>query len=381
MGIRNELSVIECLMDNNVFVRKHPQQDFNSGSILIVRENQEALFFMNGKALDLFGPGRHELITQNLPLLSVFFSRLFGGKSTFRSELYFVNTTDHLGIKWGTDSRLEYTDPQYGFPVSLGARGELGLRVVDARRLIIKFVGNEYELTNSQFEQKIKVLIIPYIKQTIARYIISNRISIFDVDLHLLEISKEIQNAISLITADYGIELTRFVISGIVKPEDDVEYKRFKELKFRQVTDIGLSDIEAKKNIINAQGIAEKRRIEGYTYDSERKYNIAQAFAENKVGASGIANLGVELGAMMGIGIPISKVISNTISDTLDSSPHDPSKVVCSKCGALNKNGSKFCISCGEKIKQTVLCPNCGVECPQSAKFCPNCGCKVNKGK
>ena len=61
--------VIKYEGDNSTFIWKHPCEDFNSLTQLIVHESQEAIFFMNGQALDLFGPGRYTLETQNIPLI------------------------------------------------------------------------------------------------------------------------------------------------------------------------------------------------------------------------------------------------------------------------------------------------------------------------
>lgn len=56
--------VIKYEGDNTTFIWKSPLEDFNSMTQLIVHESQEAIFFMNGQALDLFGPGRYTLETQ-----------------------------------------------------------------------------------------------------------------------------------------------------------------------------------------------------------------------------------------------------------------------------------------------------------------------------
>jgi membrane protease subunit (stomatin/prohibitin family) len=124
-------SVIKYEGGNDTFIWKHPIQDFNTGSQLIVHESQEAVFFMNGQALDLFPAGRHTLETQNMPLVGRFFSKPTGGVTPFHCEVYFINKTEQLSIKWGTDTKLEYVEPTYGFPIQLGASGEMSLRVED----------------------------------------------------------------------------------------------------------------------------------------------------------------------------------------------------------------------------------------------------------
>jgi membrane protease subunit (stomatin/prohibitin family) len=80
-------SIIKYEGDNTTFIWKHPIEDFNTGSQLIVHESQEAIFFMNGQALDLFGAGRHTLETQNLPLVGKYFNRATGDATPFHCEV------------------------------------------------------------------------------------------------------------------------------------------------------------------------------------------------------------------------------------------------------------------------------------------------------
>lgn len=100
------VQVIKYEGDNNTFIWKHPREDFNLGSQLIVHESQEAIFFMNGQALDLFGPGRYTPNTQNIPLIGGAVKLVTDGETPFHCEVYFINKTEQMGIKWGTDSKV-----------------------------------------------------------------------------------------------------------------------------------------------------------------------------------------------------------------------------------------------------------------------------------
>ena len=126
---------------NDVFVWKHPCEDFNSLTQLIVHESQEAIFFMNGQALDLFGPGRYTLETENIPKIGKFLNRAAGGETPFHCEVYFINKTVQMSVKWGTDSKVRYIDPASGLPLELGASGEMNIQVCDGRKLLVKLVG------------------------------------------------------------------------------------------------------------------------------------------------------------------------------------------------------------------------------------------------
>ena len=115
--------IIKYEGDNSTFVWKHPCEDFNTSSQLIVHESQEALLYMNGQALDLFGQGRHTLETENIPLLRRLINIPTDGKTPFHCEIYFINKTEQMAIRWGTDSKVQYVEPTYGFPLEIGANG------------------------------------------------------------------------------------------------------------------------------------------------------------------------------------------------------------------------------------------------------------------
>ena len=112
-------AVIKYEGDNSTFVWKHPCEDFNTSTQLIVHESQEAVFFLNGQALDLFGPGRHTLETQNIPLLRHLINIPTDGETAFHCEVYFINKTEQMAIRWGTDSKVQYIEPTYKFPFNL----------------------------------------------------------------------------------------------------------------------------------------------------------------------------------------------------------------------------------------------------------------------
>ena len=103
MGI---IDVIKYEGNNDVLIYKHPETDFNLGSQLIVHESQEAVFFRDGRALESFGPGKHTLETQNIAKFKDSINTLANGQSVFHSDVYFINLTTELGVRWGTDSRF-----------------------------------------------------------------------------------------------------------------------------------------------------------------------------------------------------------------------------------------------------------------------------------
>lgn len=119
---------------------------------------------MNGQALDLFGAGRYTLETQNLPLLSRLFNRPFGHHTPFHCEVYFINKAEQMAIKWGTDSKVEYIEPTYKFPLQIGASGEMSLRAEDSRRLLMKVVGTTTGITQQVLIQKFRGILMTRVK-------------------------------------------------------------------------------------------------------------------------------------------------------------------------------------------------------------------------
>ena len=133
--------IIKYEGDNNTFIWKHPAEDFNCMTQLIVHESQEAIFFMNGMAMDTFGPGKYNLDTESLPILGKFIDVLTYGESSFHAEVYFINQTVQMALKWGTMERVRFIEPYTGIPLDIGASGEMNLRVKDSKALLVKLVG------------------------------------------------------------------------------------------------------------------------------------------------------------------------------------------------------------------------------------------------
>ena len=239
--------IIKYEGDNTTFIWKHPCEDFNTLTQLIVHESQEAIFFMNGQALDLFGPGRHTLETQNIPLVGKTLNMPTGGKTPFHCEVYFINKTEQMSIKWGTDSKVQYMEPTYNFPLSIGASGEMSLRAENSRKLLLKLVGTENYLTQAKLTSFFRAFLMTRVKSYIAQVMKTNSISIFEIDENLAMFSNVIKNLLVNDFAEYGVALEQFFVTNIVKPDGDSMYEKFKSLHFRQYADI------AEANFVSRQ--------------------------------------------------------------------------------------------------------------------------------
>ena len=334
----NIAEIIKYEGDNSTFIWKHPCEDFNSLTQLIVHESQEAIFFMNGQALDLFGPGRYTLETENIPKIGKVLNRTTGDKTPFHCEVYFINKAEQMAIKWGTDSKVQYVDPTYGFPISIGASGEMSLRAEDSRKLLVKLVGTENYLGQQQLIGFFRAFLMTRVKTYIAQVIKANAINIFEIDENLTAFSENIHKLLIPDFADYGIALERFFVTNIVKPDGDRQYEKFKELHFRQYADIAEATLrqktdliyaqtEAQKVVIDSQAQSTKRAQEGYTYAQERGFDVAAKVAQNEA-VGQFTNMGVGLGTMAGVGGAVGGVVGNAIGGALQaaSEPAQPTQ-------------------------------------------------------
>ena len=320
--------IIKYEGDNSTFIWKHSSEDFNILTQLIVHESQEAIFFMNGQALDLFGPGRYTLETQNIPKIGKILNRATNDKTPFHCEVYFINKTEQMSIKWGTDSKVQYIDPQYGFPLAIGASGEMSLRAEDSRKLLLKLVGTEHFLGQQKLVSFFRAFLMTRVKTYIAQVIKANAINIFELDENLAAFSENIHKLLIPDFADYGISLERFFVTNIVKPDGDRQYEKFKELHFRQYadiaeaklrqqTDIIYAQTEAQKVVIDSQAQATKRAQEGYTYAQERGFDVAEKIAENEA-VGQFTNMGVGLGTMAGVGGAVGGMVGGAVSGAVN---------------------------------------------------------------
>lgn len=341
-------SIIKYEGDNSTFVWKHPKEDFNTLSQLIVHESQEAIFFLNGQALDLFGPGRYTLETENIPKLGRLLNRTTGDTTPFHCEVYFINKTEQMAIKWGTDSKVQYIEPNYGFPIAIGASGEMSLRVEDSRRLLVKLVGTESSLSQQKLVGFFRAFLMAHVKPYIAQYMKSNAVSIFEVDEHLAAFSEALHSQLTPDFAEYGIALERFFVTNVVKPDGERQYERFKELHFRQYADIAEAKLrqqaavieaqtEAQRTVIASQAMATKRAQEGYTYQQERSFDVAQDAARNQA-VGQFTNMGVGLGAMAGVGGAVGGAVGNAVNTAMGSisAPDDDMAAFKAKIEKLN---------------------------------------------
>lgn len=255
---------------NDVFVYRHPVENFKIGSQLIVTEGQKAIFFRNGEALDVFGPGRHTLETQNLPLIEEVLKYPTDADLTFDSQVYFVRT-NRLNVKWGIPS-IELRNPGMDFYVDIGASGSADMEVIEGneniRKLLATIIGSVAgpndnsprvageSYTSSYISEKFRDLITSRLGSLLAEIIIENNINVLDIASKKTVIGDMLSKDYNGILEEYGLVIPdkHFFVTNIkIHNSEQVETWR------RQEADRVLKVRE--ENVLKAEAEARQGRV------------------------------------------------------------------------------------------------------------------------
>ncbi len=356
--------VIKYEANNDVFVWKYPGEDFNTLSQLIVHESQEAIFFKDGKALDLFGPGKYTLHSQNIPLIRRVVNLPFNGESPFHCEVYYVNKVVSMDVMWGTSSPIPIQDAVYKIILPIRANGQFAVKIADSKKLLLKMVGTIDKFDQMTLKKYFKGILLTNIKDYIATQFVQNQISFLEIHSHLKEISSGIQGELENEFLNYGIELVNFNVNEIIPPEDDPSY------------------IQLKKALAKKAEMS----VMGYDYQQERTFNVLDRAAGNEGVAANIMGAGMGFG----MGVNMGNMFGGTMNSAMDNIQpnvkpfHEDlveKNIKCASCGASIPKGGKFCLECGEKVETPKdenfrKCSNCGAIVPEG-KFCLECGNKL----
>ena len=261
-------SIIKYEGDADTLVWKHPIEDFNMGSQLIVHESQEAVFFRDGQALDTFASGRYTLETQQLPMLEKLYKLPTDTEGTFHSEVYFFNLIHQMAIKWGTPEKINFLEPLTGAPVSIGARGMLNFRIANARKLLLKLVGTGGKLTRQELledgEGNIKSYFRSLIQLTVstnlANAITEEKLDLLQIDQQKMRLSAAMLTALQKSFEDYGLVITEFLILGVTLPQKgELGYEALQTILQMRRKDLTKSAIEVETELKLAEMEAKKR--------------------------------------------------------------------------------------------------------------------------
>lgn len=320
------------------------REEIMNSSTLVVRPSQVALFVHKGQVCDVFAPGTYKLATENIPILTKILSLPTGFNSPIKAEVYFINTKQMTGIKWGTQNPIMMRDNDFG-NVRIRAYGVYSYKVNDPKKFMEEMFGTNELYTTADVGTQMKSVLL----QGFADALGEGKFNALDLAANYKELGSMIVEKNSDEFARFGLKLCSVVIENISLPEEV-------EKALDERTKVGVMEDKVG------------------TYTQLQAAQALRDAAQNTSGGN-LAGLGVGLGAGVGIG--------NVFADALASAKDKPKESgkqgtkECPVCHASMRATAKFCPECGNKMATTKHCPNCGSEVKSTAKFCPECGEKL----
>jgi excisionase family DNA binding protein len=250
--------------------------NFRIGSQVIVRESQTAVFFRDGNALDTFGPGRHTIVTGNIPLLINLIGKLFNERTPFPAEVYFVSMREFADRKWGTPQPIIVRNPNMGLGVALlQGFGTYSFQVKDPQQFITQIVGTQGAYRTTDIESRLRSMLLSKLQDLLGETAAKHSVP------ELIGLTEELGAGVRAKTQDdflaLGLTLKAFYIENL-KPSS----KSAEELRA-----MGMLDMQT------------------YT-----QLQAADAMREAAQNPSGGAGLTAGIGAGMGIGNVLSQTLS-----------------------------------------------------------------------
>ena len=318
------------------------------GAQLIVRENQAAVFFRDGKGYDVIGPGRHTLSTMNLPILTKVLSFPFGFKSPFRVEILFVNLKVFTHLKWGTQEPVAFKDQELGV-VRLRAFGNYTMRIVQPLLFINTLIGTQGVFSTEEISQYLRDVLVSRLNDLLGETLKS----IFDLPRFYTELGIALKARGEQDFQKYGLELVDLFINSITPP-DEVQ-KMIDERSGMQA----VGDLDAFLKFKASKALGDAAKAEG-----------------GAAGSAAASGMGLGVGAGMGMILP--GILLKSMEEGSKSTP-SRKKLECPKCYTKIPFEARFCPSCGHQILKLNKCLQCGKDLPLEANFCMVCGARVEK--
>jgi membrane protease subunit (stomatin/prohibitin family) len=319
--------------------------DIKLGAQLIVQENQAAVFFRDGKAMDTFKAGRHVLSTMNIPLLTRLLSLPYGFKSPFQAQVYFVNLKTFLNLKWGTKEPVSFKDSELGF-VRLRAFGIFSIKVSNPHLFIAEVAGTQAVYTTDQIEDYLRDLLVGRLNDFMGETLKT----IFELPQFFDEMAAGLKSRLVDDFAKYGLEISDLVINSITPPEE-------------------------------VQKMIDERAGMGAVGDMGKFMQFKAAKAMEKAaekGGEASSGMGMGLGAGFGMMMPgmINQALEQGKNQGATAARADEKTKKCPKCQKDMARAAKFCPECGSEFPLDSFCAQCGTALQPGVKFCPACGQK-----
>ena len=221
--IRGELiEVIEWREnDQDTVLWKYPDRDANIkyGAQLIVRESQQAVFIDEGRLADVYEPGTHKLITDNMPILTTLRSWKYGFNSPFKADIYYVSTRTFTNLKWGTPNPVMLRDPEFK-QVRVKAFGTYFIKISDPAKFFTEFAGTGRMIRIEDIEERLRDIVSPKFAEILAEH----GVSVLDMVAYYTELGEQIRPLLQKDLDQFGIEVTKFQITSTSLPKQVEEF-------------------------------------------------------------------------------------------------------------------------------------------------------------
>ena len=213
------LEIIEWTDDSrDTLSFRFPDEDkeIKNGAQLIVRESQTVQFVYLGQFGDTFGPGKHTLTTDNIPILSTLKGWKYGFASPFKADVYFVNTRLFTGNKWGTSNPIMMRDKDFGI-VRARAFGTFDFRIVDPKLFLKEVAGSDHHFRLDEFADTMRSRIVSVFSDALA----SANVPVLDLATRYTEMGDALLPAINpTLQGKYGLEFTSFILENVSVPPE-----------------------------------------------------------------------------------------------------------------------------------------------------------------
>lgn len=213
------IEVIEWTDDSrDTLSYRWPDEDkeIKNGAQLIVRESQQVQFVAAGQYADLFGPGKHTLSTENIPVLSTIYGWKYGFQSPFKCDVYYINTRLFTGNKWGTANPVTVRDPDFGV-VRIRAFGTYDFRIVQPALFLKEVAGTDQNFRLDEFADTMRSRIVSIFSEALAKA----KIPVLDVATRYSDLGEALVQVINPAVVDkYGLEITSFILENVSVPAE-----------------------------------------------------------------------------------------------------------------------------------------------------------------
>ena len=276
-------------------VHRVPQRgsgDFRIGSQVIVRDSQAAVFFRDGRSMDVFGPGSHTIATANIPVLVDFIGRAFSGQTPFKAEVYFVSLREFTDLKWGTPTPITIKDPELGM-ARVQARGTYALQVADPALFVNKIVGTQGIYRTSDIQGFFRSVVLTKLTDLVG-----------EIGKSVIELAGMAEEVTMGVRAKTDEE---FAARGVTLTSVYVEY-------------IGPTE-ETAKAIDERASMGALGDMQAYM-----QFQAARAMrdAAQQPGGAGMAGAGVGLGAGVGMGAAMAQMMTQSMQQPAPAAPVAP---------------------------------------------------------